>query len=84
MDCPQTIVNARRRTRALLIVGAALLFACGGGGTDGRPSATTHSISGNVAGLSGSLVLLDDGADDLGVSASGPFTFATKLAPSAA
>lgn len=39
-----------------------------------------HHVGGTVSGLSGSgLVLRDNGSDDLAVSASGPFTFATAL-----
>ena len=45
----------------------------------------TYSVGGSVSGLSsGSVVLQDNGGDDLSVSANGPFTFATKLASGAA
>jgi hypothetical protein len=40
----------------------------------------TYSVGGNVSGLSGTVVLQDNGGDDLSVSANGAFTFATKLA----
>ena len=40
----------------------------------------TYSVGGNLTGLSGTVVLQDNGGDDLSVSANGPFTFATKLA----
>ena len=49
----------------------------GGSGSGG--STASYSIGGTVSGLSGSLVLQDNGGDDLSVSASGPFTFNTKL-----
>ena len=39
----------------------------------------THSIGGTVSGLSGTVVLQDNGGDDLSVSASGAFTFGTGL-----
>jgi N-acetylneuraminic acid mutarotase len=43
----------------------------------------TYTIGGTVSGLvSGGLVLQDNGADDLTVSANGNFTFATAIAPS--
>ncbi len=45
-----------------------------GGGT------TTYTVGGTVSGLSGTVVLEDNGADDLSLSASGSFTFATPLA----
>ena len=44
----------------------------------------TYAVGGSVSGLSGTVVLQDNGGDDLSVSANGPFTFATKLAGGAA
>ena len=41
---------------------------------------TSFSVGGSVSGLSGTVVLQDNGGDDLSVTASGPFTFATKVA----
>ncbi|MGH3627408.1 MAG: beta-propeller fold lactonase family protein, partial [Sciscionella sp.] len=49
------------------------------------PPATQYTVGGSVTGLSGTgLVLEDNGGDNLAVSASGPFTFATKLNSGAA
>ena len=48
-----------------------------------RPAAT-YSVGGTVSGLSGTVVLQDNGGDDLSVSASGAFTFATALATGSA
>ena len=42
-------------------------------------AAGTYSIGGTVSGLSGTVVLQDNGGDDLSVSASGAFTFGTGL-----
>ena len=42
-------------------------------------AAATHQVGGTVSGLSGTVVLQDNGGDDLSVSASGGFTFATAL-----
>jgi 6-phosphogluconolactonase (cycloisomerase 2 family) len=57
---------------------AGALAACSGGGGGGPAS---YSVGGNVAGLSGTgLVLMNNGGDALSVSAAGPFTFATKVA----
>jgi hypothetical protein len=47
-------------------------------------AATTYSVGGSVSGLSGTVVLQDNGADNLSVSANGSFAFATKLAAGAA
>ncbi len=44
----------------------------------------TYSIGGSVSGLSGTVVLQDNGGDDLSVSANGAFAFATKLPTGAA
>ena len=54
------------------------------GGTGSPPPLTTYSIGGSVSGLSGTVVLQDNGGDDLSVSANGAFTFATKLPAGAA
>ena len=60
----------------------------GGSGTVGSANVTnvavtcttnTYSIGGTVSGLSGSVVLQDNGGDDLSVSGNGVFTFATRL-----
>ena len=65
----------------------------GGSGTVGSANVTsvavtcttnTYSIGGSVSGLSGTVVLQDNGGDDLSVSANGAFTFATKLPAGAA
>jgi hypothetical protein len=42
-----------------------------------------HIISGTVSGLTGSVVLENNGGDDLTVSANGGFTFATRIATGA-
>jgi hypothetical protein len=44
---------------------------------------TTYSIGGTVSGLSGTLVLQDNGGDDLSLATNGPFTFNTPLASGA-
>ena len=53
-----------------------------GGGAGG--STPTYAVGGSVTGLSGTVVLQDNGGDDLSVSANGAFAFATKLAGGAA
>jgi 6-phosphogluconolactonase (cycloisomerase 2 family) len=75
-------------------IAALALTACGGGGGGGGggsgsggntstpPPATTYSIGGSVTGLSGTLVLQDNGGNNLTVTA-GTFTFSTQLASGA-
>jgi hypothetical protein len=47
--------------------------------------ATSYTVGGTVTGLSGAAVVLqNNGADDLSLSADGPFTFATALADGSA
>ena len=47
-------------------------------------NAATYTVGGTVSGLSGTVVLQDNGGDNLSVSANGSFTFATSLASGAA
>ena len=54
----------------------------GAGATGGTNP--TYSVGGSVSGLSGTVVLRDNGGDDLTVTANGSFAFATKLAGGAA
>ena len=55
-----------------------------GGTGSPPPPPSTYSIGGTVSGLSGTVVLQDNGGDDLSVSSNGAFTFATPLATGAA
>ena len=47
-------------------------------------NAASYTVGGTVSGLSGTVVLQDNSADDLSLSASGTFTFATALPGGAA
>jgi hypothetical protein len=61
------------------------LVACGGGSGGAPPVITSFTVGGMVTGLSGAgLVLKNNGGDDLAISASGSFTFATGLRNGAA
>jgi hypothetical protein len=66
----------------LMIVFTALgLEGCGGGDDDTppAPAPATFTVGGNVSGLSGSVVLRLNGANDLTVNASGTFAFSNQL-----
>jgi len=65
---------------------ALLVVACGGGGGGGNsglppPPAATYTVGGTVTGLDlgRSVILQDNGGDNLTVSANGAFSFATKV-----
>ena len=50
------------------------------GNWSGGNFAGYYSVGGTVSGLTGTVVLQDNGGDSLSLSANGPFTFATPLA----
>ncbi len=75
---------ARLSLTALCALSACVLAACGGGGDD--PSGGLGSVSGVLSGLEQgkSLVLQNNGSDDLALSANGAFAFAQPMAIGAA
>jgi hypothetical protein len=54
------------------------LTSCGGGGGGG--GGAIYAVGGTVSGLSGTVVLQNNGADDLVITADGTFAFATAMA----
>ena len=68
-------------TDTTLTGGAPGLMTFGAATTDNWTGGTpkTFSVGGSVSGLSGTVVLQDNGGDDLSVGSDGPFTFATRL-----
>ncbi|MBI5626416.1 MAG: hypothetical protein HY935_04350 [Nitrosomonadales bacterium] len=64
--------------RCIPLVVALLLGACGGGGSSVTPVTSTYTVGGTVTGLNGSVVLQNNGADNLTVTANGNFTFAAS------
>jgi hypothetical protein len=57
---------------------ALLLVGCGGGGGSAPPP-PTFTVGGTVTGLSGTVVLQNNGGDNLSVAADGAFTFTNTL-----
>src|SRR5690242_9306812 len=78
----QTGMATRRLIGALAIGAAAtLVVSCGGAVVSSIPAvADGFTVGGTVSGLSGSVVLQDNGADNLTISVNGGFTFPTALA----
>ena len=75
--------NSERSLHALFfLVLILLLAACSGGGDDDNGGGSdVYTIGGSVSGLTGTgLVLQNNGADDLEISADGDFTFTTAVA----
>lgn len=76
---------------AALVMLAAMLTACGGGGDappqtqTPTPAPASYSIGGSVAGLADgqSVTLRNNATDDLARSANGAFTFSTRLSTAA-
>jgi hypothetical protein len=58
------------------------LAACGG--SENNVGAATYTVGGTLTGLSGTIVLVNNGGDDLTLTENGSFTFATAVAQGAA
>ena len=76
-----------RHVFALPAIGlAAVLSGCHGNTVQGTPTATppppTYSIGGSIAGLSGSVVLQNNGGDNLTLSSNGTFALRASGATS--
>lgn len=83
-----TVLRAIRVPASCLVI--LLLSACGGGSggnappADQTPAPAAYTIGGTVSDLTGSVVLQNNGGDNLSVSTDGAFTFSTALASGAA
>ena len=78
-------MNSRVPLLMVMTVGLLFSIACGGGSVGGTTPQGPFTIGGTVTGMTGTgLVLQDNGADDLTVSASGTFTFPTTIAANGA
>jgi hypothetical protein len=68
-------------TRAIVVMGALLIGACSGGGSNAGGGPDTHTVGGSVSGLQGTgLVLQDNLGNDLPIVSSGTFVFTTAIA----
>ncbi len=73
-------MNTRLSTLAAVLASSLFLFACNSGSTSSTP--TTGTVGGTVTGLASgaSLVLRNNGGNDLAISANGSFTFSMPMA----
>jgi hypothetical protein len=68
-------------TRAIVVMGALLIGACSGGGSNAGGGPDTHTVGGSVSGLQGTgLVLQDNLGNDLPIVSGGTFVFTTAIA----
>jgi hypothetical protein len=71
--------------KSVLLAASMLLAACGGGGGyDGGGSGSsmaglTYTVGGMVSGLTGTVVLQNNGGNNLSVSQNGSFTFSAPI-----
>ena len=71
---------------AFVLIACALITSCGGGSSSSgsssspTPSTTGITVGGTVTGLSGSVILQNNGGDTITVTGNGTFTFPTALA----
>jgi hypothetical protein len=73
-----------RHLLSLPVIGlATVLSGCHGSSTTSTYTIVpkTYSIGGSIAGLSGTVVLQDNGSDNLSVSSNGPFVFGVQVQP---
>src|SRR6266849_6530554 len=73
---------ARRFLSSLALSAVLLVEGCGGGSSGGAAGVSTYTIGGTVSGLTAgnSVVLQDNNADAVTVSANAAFTFGTAIA----
>jgi len=65
----------------MLFLGIAVILTnCGSDGGTPTPTTSDYTIGGTVSGLSGTLVLQNNGGNDLTITADGTFTFSTAFA----
>lgn len=70
------LMGLARHCGLLLALGVS---GCGGGGGSGGGTDPTFTIGGSVSGLSGTVVLQNNGGDDLSITSDGIFTFAKSV-----
>lgn len=74
-------INHTKFIYCALFLASAFLTACGGGGGGAAAPATTYTIGGSISGLAGTVVLQNNGGDNLSISTgASTFTFSTALA----
>jgi trimeric autotransporter adhesin len=82
-----TVYRLRAVRAASSVCVAVMLASCGGGGGGGSstppPAPPTYTVGGTAAGLNGTVVLQNNGGNNLSVSANGSFAFTTRASSGA-
>ncbi|MBP1778392.1 MAG: hypothetical protein H6Q86_4403, partial [candidate division NC10 bacterium] len=75
-------MNTRNSTLAAILASTLLLAACGSSSGDTTTPPTSGTVGGTVTGLASgaSVVLRNNGRNDLAISADGSFTFGMPMA----
>ena len=73
-----------KKPLAIATLGASLVLAACDGSNEAPRRAPFVTIGGTAAGLAGSVTLQNNGGNNLGIAADGPFTFTALFAPGAA
>jgi exo-beta-1,3-glucanase (GH17 family) len=84
MNIDRSLARTGARLRGLFAVAACLALSACGQNQNWSQSPAFITIGGTVSNLNGTLVINDNTADPLTVTANGPFTFALSLASGAA
>ncbi|HTE41920.1 MAG TPA: Ig-like domain-containing protein, partial [Steroidobacteraceae bacterium] len=85
-----SLIHRFARKTLLSALPISILAACGGSGGDSAPTtpptppAPTYTVGGTLSGVTGTIVLSNNGGNDLSLTTNGAFTFTTALTTGAA
>ena len=80
MNTNPTVTSALRSVTRVAALGACLTLAACGDSQNWKDGPEYVTVGGGVSGLTGTVVLQNNGQDDLSITANGPFTFGLSIA----